>query len=127
MSGLLSGFDEAVCQREYCSIIFNLQRAVLTAEIRVSILLIVLRLAEKRQHILKAPSATAHLRPTVEVGRVAAHIKHAIYRTRSAECLASLPVNAAAGASRRAFSAIIPVHDWMVQQFEHASGYVDPG
>ena len=65
------------------------QRAVAAAERVVAAALVALHALEEGQHLVIAPALVAHLRPGVEVLRLAAHEGHAVDRARAAEQLAA--------------------------------------
>lgn len=78
VADLLCSLDETMRQRKDRPIVFNFQRAAVTSDLRIAALLVVLRLPEEGQNIVKAPPTATHLRPPIEVGRVAANIEHAV-------------------------------------------------
>lgn len=80
-----------------------------------------------RQDFVVAPAAAAHLRPAVEVRRVAADVQHAVDRGGAAEDAAARPVDGAAGGAGFGLGGEHPVHLWVVDELEHAGGDVDPG
>ena len=78
MPGFLRRFHERMRQWQDRAVILYLQFAALAAECAVAFLHVIFRLTEIRQHIVKTPAARAHLRPAIEIRRIAAHIQHAV-------------------------------------------------
>src|SRR6185312_10639014 len=72
------------------------ERPVAPAEPVVAAALVAFHALEEGQHLLIAPALVAHLRPGVEVLRLAAHKGHAVQRARPAEHLAARHRNPAA-------------------------------
>src|SRR6185436_7545701 len=65
------------------------ERPVAAAEAVVAAAPVTLDALEERQHVLVGPAGIAHLRPGVEVLRLAADIGHAVDRARAAQQLAA--------------------------------------
>ncbi len=84
-------FDKAMCQRQDGPVIFDEQRAALAAVLGIT-RHITFGFFEKGQDIGIAPAAAAHLRPAVIIGRIAAHIEHAVDRAGAAQHPAARPV-----------------------------------
>src|SRR5207248_5511715 len=101
--------DKAVGQIEDRAVILDDQRAAPAAVFGVAIAAIGFRFAEKRQYLVIAPAAAAHLRPIVVIGRVAADIQHAVDRAGAAQGLAARPLQLAAVGAGLAFAQEIPV------------------
>ena len=71
-----------------CRQVRNRQRAADAVKI-VGAALLVLGLLEIRQHVVKAPAAIAVLAPAIVILVLAAHVKQAVDRARSAQHLAA--------------------------------------
>ncbi len=124
-AGLLGGLDKAVGQIEDRAVILDDQRAAAVAVGRIAVAAIGLRLAEERQHLVVAPAAAAHLRPVVVIGRVAAHVEHAVDRAGAAERLAARPLQPAVAAARLGLAEEIPVDFGVVEDAQHAGRDMD--
>src|SRR5262249_39610307 len=83
---LLRGRDESLAQRMRFAHIGNRERPAHPMQ-RVLAARLVLGAAKIGQHILEAPAGIAELPPMIEIPRLAADVKQAIDRTRSAQHL----------------------------------------
>jgi hypothetical protein len=87
--------------------------------------LLVLALAEVRQHLVPAPAARAHLRPAVVVGRLTAHVQQPIDRGRAAEHLALGPLVLAIARALVDLGLVEPVDLRVVERLAEADRGVD--
>ena len=85
------------------------QRAVAAAKGVVALAFVSLHLLEERQHVAVAPAAIAHLRPGIEVLRLAAHEGLAVDRARAAQQAAARHGNAPAVGVGLGLGAVEPV------------------
>ena len=115
--GFLRTLHEAMRQWKDGPVILDLQRAAFAAELWVTALLVIFRLAKEWQHVIETPAAATHLSPVVEVGGVAANIEHTVDGAGSAKGFAARPVDGAAATAFGSLGAVIPVNHRMVQQF----------
>src|SRR5207302_8099710 len=119
-------FDKAMSQGQDRPVILDDQRAALAAVCRIAIAAIRFGSAEERQHLVIAPAAASHLRPSVVIGRIAATIEHAVDRAGASEGLAARPLQLAAGRSGLGFAEEVPVDLAVIENAQNAGGDMDP-
>ena len=124
-TGLLGGLNETMGQRQDGAVVLHFERAAAAAILGIAALLVGFRILEMRQDFVVRPAAAAALRPTVIVGRIAAHIKHAVDRARPAEHLAAGQRDAAAGRAFHRLGLIVPVDARVLQQRPQRGGNMD--
>ena len=88
-AGGLGGFEQRIVERVLVGHGRDLERPVGASAVRAVAVDEVLHAGEERGDVAPAPAATAHLRPGVEVERLAAHPDQAVDRTRSTQDLAA--------------------------------------
>src|SRR5262249_58345424 len=103
----------------------DVQETTLAAAV-VAAALEILRLLEVGQDLRIGPAAIADLAPGVVVERLAAHIEHAVDRTRATERAAARTGNAPAGHALLGLHLEVPVEGLVVQELGEARGDVDP-
>ncbi len=89
------------------------QRAALAVKRIARPLRIVLRPAKIGQHVVVSPAREATLRPAVVIGRMAAHVHHAVDRGRAAQHLAPRPFDAPPVQPRLRRGLVVPVRRLM--------------
>ena len=123
---LLRALDERVVQRMIGAQVGHRERPALAVEF-VRAVLLILRLAEIRQHVVIRPAGVAELAPQVEVLLLAADIDQAVDRRRTAKHLAARQRNAAVVEFRHRLGFEIPRHLRIVDVAIEPRGDVDPG
>ena len=103
------------------------QRALAAAEGIVALAGIAFHALEERQHLGVAPAAVAHLRPGIEVLRLAAHEHHAVDRAGAAEQLAARHREPAAIGACLGLGGIEPVGRGIGDQPGHSDRNGGPG
>ena len=127
MARLLRRFNEAMGQWQNGAVIFHLQRSILAAHGRVAAIAIGFAATKQRQHFIIAPAAAAHLRPKIEIGRIAAHVKHPIDGRSAAQRAPARPADFAIIGARFSFGRVAPIHQLLIlHQLQHAGGDMNP-
>src|SRR6266550_4893162 len=117
--------DEGFGQFPADRLIRNAQRSTDPVR-RIGAALLVFRLLEVRQHAVPVPAGAAALPPQIVIGRVAAHIHHAVDRAGAAQHLAAWLIHAAAFELRLGFALEHPIDAWIGEQAAVADWDVDP-
>ncbi len=125
MAGLLRGLDERLAQRMRLAHIGDRERPADAVQ-RVLAALLVLGAAKIRQHIVEAPAGVAELPPVIVVRRLAAQIKQAVDRARSAEHLAARLDDLAVVELGLRLRLVEPVHPAVGEQLAVAERNVNP-
>ena len=99
----------------------------LAAAIGIVAAIVAFHALEERQHVFVAPAVVAHLRPGVEVLRLAAHERHAVDRAGAAEHLAARHRQAAAVGVGLGLRGVQPVGRGIGQQLGVADRDARPG
>ena len=123
---LTRGLDQCREQRIAPVGIGDAQRTVAAAEGIVALAFVSLHLLEEGQHVAVAPAAVAHLRPRVEVLRLAAHEGLAVDGARTAQQAAARHRQAAAVGRGLRFGAVQPVGRRIGDQLRVADRDVRP-
>ena len=124
-AGLHGGIDERFRQRIGVPPIGDRQRTAGAMEI-VAAARLVLSLLEVRQHVVIAPAEIAVLTPAIVVLMLAADIKQAVDRTRSAQNLAARLKDVASVEPRLRLGLVHPVDRFFLEQAAIAERDVDP-
>jgi len=124
-TGLLGGGDEMVSEFPMDRLVGNAQRSARAVR-RVGAALLVLGLAEIGQHAVPVPAGAAALPPQIVIGRVAAHVDHAVDRAGAAQHLAARLVHRAAFELGLGLALEHPVDPWIGEQPAVAHRDVDP-
>jgi hypothetical protein len=103
----------------------NRQRAACTVEI-VGAALLVLGFLEIGQDVVLTPSAVAMLAPAIVILVLAANVKQAVDRTRSAQDLAARLKYGSPAQSRFRFGLVHPVDLFGLEQLAISERHVDP-
>src|SRR3982075_4710723 len=103
----------------------NRQRTANTVEI-VGAALLVFRFLEIRQDVVITPAAVAMLAPAIVILVLAAHVKQAVDRARSAQNLAARLKDGAPVQSRLRFGLVHPVDAFGLEQHAVSERHMDP-
>ena len=125
IAALLRRLDEGRGERMLVAHVRHAERPA-GAVVLVGAALVVLGLAEVRQHVLVAPAGVAELAPVVEVLGLAADVDQAVDRARSAEHLAARRDDVAAVALRLRLGLVAPVVALVGEQLAVAERDVQP-
>ena len=115
-AGGLRRLEQRVVERVLVGHGRDLERPVGAAAVRAVAVDEVLHAGEERRHVAPAPAAAAHLRPGVEVERLAAHPDQAVDRARSTQHFAARHRNDAVGRARFGLRLVEPVGRRVVDQ-----------
>jgi hypothetical protein len=121
----LGGIDEGIAELVRLAHLGDVQQPTLTAAF-IATAFEVFRLLEVGQHLLVGPATIAELTPGVVIERLAAHIEHAVDRTRAAERAAARTGNAAVGHALFRLHLEVPIELLVVQQLGEAGRNIDP-
>jgi hypothetical protein len=124
-AGLDGGFDQAIGQFVAARLVGDAQRPIDPVEF-VRPALLILGLAEVRQDAVVVPAYTAALAPFIVVGRVAAHVDHAVDRTGAAKHFAARLIQRAVVEARLRFALEHPVDTRIGVHLVETHGDVDP-
>ena len=103
----------------------HIQFAALPMNFRVGEVLVVLRAPKVRQHVLIRPAGVSHRRPFIVVGRMPAHVDHAVDRARSAERMAMRHQDGTARSIRLRDGLLVPTQIFVRPEADHAERHVD--
>ena len=125
-AGLLASLQQGFGDFPFVRLVGHAQRAARTV-VFIGAAFIVLGFAEVGQDGLVVPAFVAELTPLVVIGRVAAHVDHAVDGTGAAQHLAPRLVHGAAVQFLFRFRLELPVHLRVDKGFRIAHRDVDPG
>ena len=121
---LLRRLHEAVGERQDRPVVLDKDRARLAALAGVA-RPVAFDTLEMLFHVIVGPAARAHLRPAVEIGRIAADEQHAVDRGRAAQHLAARAMERAVTGLLVRLGVVVPVDDRVGDELEHAGGHMD--
>ena len=124
-AGLDRRFDEGLRQRVIMTPVRHRQRAA-GAVIIVGAALLVLRLLEIGQHVVITPADIAALAPAVVILMLAAHVKQAVDRARSAQYFSARLEDLASAQAGLRLGLIHPVDGFFLEQLAVADRHVNP-
>ena len=124
---LAGGLDQRLVERVARLGIGDAQRPLAAAECIVAAALVAFHALEEGQHLAVAPAAVAHLRPGVEVLRLAAHECIAVDGAGAAEQPAARDRQSAAVGAGLGLGGVEPVGRGVLQQLGVADGNARPG
>ena len=113
--GLGSG-EQRVVERVLVGHGRDFQRATGSAAVAAVAVDEVLDAGEERRHVAPAPAAAAHLRPGVEIERLAAHPDQAVDRARAAQKFSARHRDRPVGRARLGLGLVAPVGRRMLDQ-----------
>ena len=124
-AGLGRGVDKGLRQRIGMPRIRHRQRPAGAMKF-VGAALLVLRLLEIGQHVVKSPAGIAELAPAVVILMLAAHIEQAVDRARPAQHFSARLKHLPPVQARLRLGLVHPVDGFFLEQFAVAERHVDP-
>ena len=124
-AGLDRGLHEGFRQRILVPPVRHRERPAGAVKLVLAALL-VLRLPEIRQHVVKTPADIAALAPAVVVLVLAAHIEQAVDRARSAQHFSARLEHLPAAEARLRLGLVHPVDRLLLEQLAVAERHMDP-